>query len=297
MIKNIIKALRLPFVGASILPFIFGSFICRQNFNLTGFFSGLIAVFSTHLSANLINDYFDSKSGADWQDKNLYKYFGGSKLIQQYVFTEKFYLRLAIIFAIASLLSVVVLSLTLKSFFAISVYIIILLLGWLYSANPIAFAYRGFGEVIIFLLFGPALVMGGYFIQTKIFPDVKSFLLSLPFGLFTAAILFANEVPDFNDDKKVGKNTWAVMIGSRNSFLLYVLLECLAFLAIGVNIMAGFLRYWAVFIFIFLIPAYRAAKIIKNCYNSKFSLLQSSKLTIIVQACVSICLILVLFLN
>ncbi|MFA5096893.1 MAG: hypothetical protein WC478_06095, partial [Candidatus Omnitrophota bacterium] len=83
MTKKIIRALRLPFISASILPFVFGSLIARQDFNMLGFTLGLLAVIFTHLSANLINDYFDSKSGVDWRDGNFYGFFGGSKLIQE----------------------------------------------------------------------------------------------------------------------------------------------------------------------------------------------------------------------
>jgi 1,4-dihydroxy-2-naphthoate octaprenyltransferase len=56
-----IRALRLPFIVVSILPFIYGSLIERRGFNYGGFLLGLSAVISTHLSANLINDYADSR--------------------------------------------------------------------------------------------------------------------------------------------------------------------------------------------------------------------------------------------
>ena len=81
MLKNIIRALRLPFLSASILPFVFGSLVVRKQFNLPAFILGLMAAAFTHLSANLINDYADSKSGVDWQDKRFFGFFGGSKLI------------------------------------------------------------------------------------------------------------------------------------------------------------------------------------------------------------------------
>jgi len=100
MIKNIIRAFRLPFLSASILPFIFGSLIKRGNFNLVGFLLGLVAASTTHLSANLLNDYADAKSGVDWRDRNFYKFFGGSKLIQEKVLSESFYLCAAVIFAL-----------------------------------------------------------------------------------------------------------------------------------------------------------------------------------------------------
>jgi len=293
MLKNLIEAFRLPFVGASALPFIFGSIINREKFNFAGFIFGLVAVIATHISANLINDYADSRSGADWQDKNSYKFFGGSKLIQQNIFSERFYLRMAVIFAVISAFSVLLLSLVMKSFLVVLIYSVVIALSWFYSVNPVKLSYRRVGEFVLFLLFGPVLVMGGYFIQTRIFPDLKSFLLSLPFGFFTTAILFANEIPDFTEDRNVGKNNWVSLIGVDKSFLFYCLLIGLGFSSIIINVFAAFLSPWACLTLILIIPAYSAARIIKNYYDSKFKLIQSSKLTIGIQTFVSICLILV----
>jgi len=297
MLKNLIEAFRLPFVGASVLPFIFGSVICRKNFTFPGFIFGLFAVIATHISANLINDYADSKSGADWQDKNSYKFFGGSKLIQQNIFSERFYLKAAIFFAVISVFSVLLLSLAMKSFLVVFVYGIVIILSWFYSVGPVKLSYRRVGEAAIFLLFGPVLVMGGYFIQTRVFPDLKSFLLSVPFGFFTTAILFANEVPDFTEDRNVGKNNWVSLIGAENSFLFYCLLIGSGFLFILINVFMGFLSPFACLTLVFIIPAYSAARIIRNYHDSKFRLIQSSKLTIVVQTFVSICLIAVALLS
>jgi len=297
MLKNLIEAFRLPFVGASVLPFIFGSVICRKNFTFPGFIFGLLAVIATHISANLINDYADSKSGADWQDKNSYKFFGGSKLIQQNIFSERFYLKAAILFAVISAFSVLLLSLVIESFLVVSIYGIVIILSWFYSVSPVKLSYRRVGEVAIFLLFGPVLVMGGYFIQTRVFPDLKSFLLSVPFGFFTTAILFANEVPDFPEDSNVGKNNWVSLIGAENSFLFYCLLVGSGFLFILINVFIGFLNPFACLTLVFIIPAYSAARIIRNYHDSKFRLIQSSKLTIVIQTFVSICLIAVALLS
>lgn len=291
MVKNIIRALRLPFIAASALPFIFGSLIKRQNFNILTFLLGLIAVIATHLSANLINDYADSKSRADWQDKNFYKFFGGSKLIQENIFSEKFYLKAAIFFAVISGLAVIMLCAILNNLKIFGLYLAILFLGWSYSEKPLRFSYHRCGEIIIFILFGPALVMGGYFIQTKIFPDFESLLLSFPFGFLITAVLFANEVPDFLDDTKVGKFTWVSLTGQK-AFILYSLLMFLAFFTIGLGVIFKYLNPIAVFSFVFILLAIRAAKILKGCFGDKIKLIESSRLTITVQTFVSIILIL-----
>lgn len=285
------RALRLAFIPGSILPFILGSLLARHNFNILNFFLGLIAVASTHLSANLINDYADSRSGSDWQDKRFYNFFGGSKLIQEGVLPEKFYFNSAALFALTAIISVLLLALTLKSLSVIGYFAVILFLSWSYSHKPLQLAYHRLGEPVVFVLFGPALVMGGYFIQTQVFPELRSFMVSLPVGFLITAILFANEIPDYPQDKSCGKLTWVSFLGQGNSYIIYALLMSCAFISIAVNISMGYLSAASLLSFIFILPALKATAILKKS-GSKTGFIQSSKLTILIHSCVSAVLIL-----
>jgi 1,4-dihydroxy-2-naphthoate octaprenyltransferase len=133
--------------------------------------------------------------------------------------------------------------------------------------------------------------MGGYFIQTGIFPDQKSFLLSLPFGLLTTAILFANEVPDYPVDERSAKFTWVSIVKPKRAYLLYSLLMVLAFLALLLNILSGYLKLQAALSLVFMALAVRAAIILKRYPDDKVRLIESSKLTIATQTLVSLGLI------
>lgn len=291
MIKNIVRALRLPFITASMLPFIFGSLIDRAQFSWLKFILGLVAVIAMHLFANLINDYADSKSGADWQDKKFYGFFGGSKLIQEGVLSEKFYLSLAIIFAFISIGAVAGLMFLINDVRVVVLFVVIIVLSFSYSAKPLQLSYRKVGEVIIFLLFGPALVMGGYFIQTGIFPDVKSFVLSVPFGLMVTAILFVNEIPDFGPDKRAGKLTWVSLIGPGKAFIIYGIIMLLAFFTISLNISFGYLRPIAAISLILILAVIKVSKILMDSYEDKRYLIKTSKITIAIHTWVSLILI------
>jgi 1,4-dihydroxy-2-naphthoate octaprenyltransferase len=208
------------------------------------------------------------------------------------VFSQNFYLGAAIFFVLVSAFSVILLWLNVKRISVIVFYLAIIILSWQYSSRPLRFSYRKLGEIIIFLLFGPALVMGGYYIQTKIFPNFKSFLMSLPFGFLTTAILFANEIPDFADDIKVGKRTWVNICGPKYSFLLYYLLILCAFISILACVLRKYLSPFACFSFIPILFAVKAANILYRFSNDKSRLIESSKLTIAIHTLVSIILIL-----
>jgi len=287
-----IRALRLPFIAASILPFIAGSLIAKENFQYLPFLLGLLAVASTHLGANLINDYADSKSGVDWKDRKFYGLFGGSKLIQEGILSEQSYLMMAIFYFLLALASIISLSILFKSTAIYGYFLVIGLLAFCYSHKPLQLSYHRMGEFIIFLLFGPALVMGGYYIQTQNFPTPEGFLLSLPFGFFTMAILFANEIPDYDTDRATGKMNWVSIVGKEKAYRIYEVIMVCGFVSIAGNIYLGYLHFVSILSFILIFMVFKATRIMKNDFADKEKLLASSMLTIQIQTLVSIVLIL-----
>ncbi|MEI6631181.1 MAG: prenyltransferase [bacterium] len=286
----LVRALRLPFVSASLLPFLLGSLINKNAFHFSAFFLGLASVVCTHLGANLLNDYADSRSGVDWQDGKFYGFFGGSKLIQQGVFTERFYLGLGVLFFALSVACVIALSFLLRDLRAAGFYSVIIFLGITYSHKPLQLSYHYLGELVIFLLFGPALVMGGYFLQTGIFPHIKSLLVSLPMGLLVFGILFANEVPDYPQDKKCAKFNLVSLLGPERAYLFYLLINVAAFFSIALNINRGYFSRWAYLSFLFIPLVLRAGFVLKGS-QEKIRLVESSKIAIATHIFVSIVLI------
>lgn len=278
-----VRALRLPFITASIIPFLAGTLLQTDSLNYFRLILGLVAVAATHLGANLINDYADSKSGADWQDKKFYGFFGGSKLIQENIFSEQFYLRAAqSLFAIACL-AVIGLSILGADLKIIGLFLLILFLGVSYSYGPLKFSYRCLGEIIVFILFGPAVVMGAYFIQTNIFPTVEGFLLSLPFAFLITGILIANEVPDLREDIKAVKFNLIGVVGVKKAYMLYYGVMGLGLGFVLVNIFINTLSFVSLSVFLLLPLIGKAGGILKNSYADKTKLVNSSKLTIIAQ--------------
>ncbi|MDD5356516.1 MAG: prenyltransferase, partial [Candidatus Omnitrophica bacterium] len=142
----------------------------------------------------------------------------------------------------------------------------------------------------------PALVMGGYFIQTGIFPDLRSFVLSLSFGLFTSTILFANEVPDFAEDKKSGKNNLVSVCGVEKAYLGYYMLIASGLLSIFAALALGYLGIVSILSLLIIFPAIKTGKILKNYYSDKLKLISSSKITINIQMLSGMILILSLWL-
>ena len=95
-------------------------------------------------------------------------------------------------------------------------------IAWGYTAPPLSLAYRGWGELVLFIAFGPLLVLGGYYLQSVNFSGAAA-VLSLAPGFLIAALLMANEIADAGDDARAGKKNLAVRWGpSRAGVLIAV---------------------------------------------------------------------------
>ena len=277
------RAFRLPFLGTSLLPFAAGSAFQVDHIAIVPLSLGLAVVGLTHISANLINDYADSRSGVDWKDSTYYGLFGGSKLIQAGVLGEPLYLRAEVASAVAAVAGVGSLT-VLSGLWMTPVYFAaVLALAWAYSCPPFRLSYHRLGELTILLLFGPALVMGGHYLQTGAFPARDSFRFSLPFGLLTAGILIVNEVPDHDDDVSAGKFTLVTLVGKRRTGFLYGLTAGAALAMAVWNHQLPGLSKLTLSVVLAAVPAAGAAVILARCPCQKSRLLNASRLAIVTQ--------------
>jgi 1,4-dihydroxy-2-naphthoate phytyltransferase len=89
-------------------------------------------------------------------------------------------------------------------------------LGWFYTAPPLSIAYRGAGEPVIFLLFGPLAGLGTFYVQTG-FVSAAAALLSCAVGVLAMTILFLHHFPQHAADKKHGKRTPIVRLGPKSA--------------------------------------------------------------------------------
>jgi 1,4-dihydroxy-2-naphthoate phytyltransferase len=89
-------------------------------------------------------------------------------------------------------------------------------LGWFYTAPPLSIAYRGAGEPVIFLLFGPLAGLGTYYVQTG-GVNPAAVLLSCAVGVLAMTILYLHHFPQHAADAKHGKKTPIVRLGPRTA--------------------------------------------------------------------------------
>jgi len=101
--------------------------------------------------------------------------------------------------------------------------------AWFYTGGRRPYGYRALGELAVFLFFGPVAVLGTQYVQTGRVDGI-AIGCSVAVGAFSAAILVANNLRDIPTDLEAGKRTLAVLLGDKDTRLLYLALVAVPFL-------------------------------------------------------------------
>jgi 1,4-dihydroxy-2-naphthoate octaprenyltransferase len=259
-------------IGLAIAAFA-GATIDTTAATLTMFFALL-----AHAGANVINDYYDSKSGCD--DANLERVFpftGGSRFIQNGVLSQQATGR----FGYALLAAVVPAGLWLTAHSApglIWIGLAGLLVGWSYSAPPLRLQSRGLGEFGItagWLL----VVVGSDFVQRRYF-DMAPVAAGLGFALLVANVLYINQFPDVRADALAGKRTLVVRLGVAKARWGYATIALLCYGWLLAMILAGRLPPAAAISLLAAVVSISAMKVLWNHADQPLALAPAIKLTI-----------------
>lgn len=214
-------------------------------FDIWLFLLTLVGAVCVHGATNLINDYFDYKSGVDrpGAPTTLYR---PHPLVEGLI-SPRGVLGVSLgLYGIAALIGLYLI--LLKGLGLLWFILIGALASFFYTASPIKYKYIALGELSVFLMWGPLMVGGTYFVQ-KSSLSPEAVLISLPFGLLVALVLLANNIRDINYDGSVGIKTVATLLGQRNTLYLYQGLIILAYLAVIILIAVKILSPWGLLVF------------------------------------------------
>jgi 1,4-dihydroxy-2-naphthoate polyprenyltransferase len=173
-----------------------------------------------HLGGNLLNDYFDFLNHVDRRthDDDLRP---GRLLVHRQLLPRDV---LAEAGACLALALVAAAYLTWRCGAGIAWFGLAGLTGaYVYTGPPLKLKYRALGEAVIFLVFGPLLMLGAAWAQTGQL-ELAAFLASLPVGLATTAILVGNNVRDREEDLQAGIRTIGSFAGGKAARAAYLAL-------------------------------------------------------------------------
>ena len=192
-----------------------------------------VGLLLAHISVNVLNDYFDYKSGIDLATKRT-PFSGGSGILPAALLKPRqvFWLGLG------SFLLVI----------PIGVYFIIirgwLLLPLLLIAAICILLYTPFILKLRWPEWAPGLGMGAlpilgvYFVQTGAY-TLPAVVAAIPSGILVHNLLLLNEFPDVEADKKASRKTLPIAIGKTRAGIVYSVLTIIVYLWIISGVAVG----------------------------------------------------------
>lgn len=206
---------RIKTLPAAISPVLIGTSYAEQITWINAALALIVALF-LQIAVNYANDYSDGIKGTD-QNRIGPIRLVASGLASAVAVRNAAYISFLIAAIAGSILS-----------FNISMWLFIIggisiLAAWGYTGGKKPYGYIGFGELSVFVFFGLVATIGSYYIQSEEL-NWQIFLLSIPVGCLSCAVLVINNLRDLSNDKLVGKRTLAVLLGDKKTRNFYIIL-------------------------------------------------------------------------
>lgn len=217
-------------------------------------------LFIAHGANNLLNDYTDFSRGLD-QGNYFRTQYGVHPLVQKF-WDKSTQIRWFIVSGfLATLAGIWALFYTDFSPITIGLFAFgsVVLLAYTYP-----FKYWGLGELMIFLIWGPIMIAGVYFVMSGVW-NWNVVLAGIPYGLGVVSINMAKHIDKLEDDKSRGVGTFPVRVGEAVArrvdqfaiIMIYVVIAYLVFVP----------RYFTpvlLIIFLAVKHAWNAVKVLNN---------------------------------
>ena len=176
----------------------------------------IVGLVVAHAANNMINDYFDLEGGVDTDDY-VRALYAPHPILSGWV--TKRQLAAAILLVNAIDLAIMLVLTAARGPLVIAFALAGLFISVFYVAPPIRLKHIGLGEPGVFLVWGPLMVVGTFFVATGAIPGWV-WVASLPYAILVTTVLFGKHIDKIEADTRKGVRTLPVILGERRARLL-----------------------------------------------------------------------------
>jgi 1,4-dihydroxy-2-naphthoate polyprenyltransferase len=219
---------------ASTVPVATAAALAALNglFSWPFFLAALLGALLLHIGTNVVNEIYDVRKGID----SITSPRASHALLKGRLTEREAFLLAGLACAGAAAIG---LWLILARGWPVAAFGLLGLVGGVgYTAPPFQYKYRALGLPLVFLLMGPLMVVGAYYVITGAF-GWSALVASLPVGLLVGAILHGNEWRDISDDARAGIRTFSILAGRRAAHAGYLSLVVGAYIALALAVAFG----------------------------------------------------------
>jgi 1,4-dihydroxy-2-naphthoate octaprenyltransferase len=185
------------------------------HFNIGYALLAFVGLLLAHVSVNVLNDWFDYRSGVDKKTQRT-PFSGGSGILPAKMMTTRqvFFFGLGALILIVPLGVYFVLAsgLSLLPLLLVGAICIVTYTPWILKTRSPEWA-AGLG-------LGTLPILGTYFVQSSAY-TVPALIASIPSGFLVYNLLLLNEFPDVEADKTAGRRTLPITEGRRRAAIVY----------------------------------------------------------------------------
>jgi 1,4-dihydroxy-2-naphthoate octaprenyltransferase len=233
---------RLPFHSVGVLPFLLGGLLAWR---LTATFDwavlgwGTVGVILVMLATYFAGEYWDVEEDALSARLGPSRFAGGSQIILRGLLPRHAPLRASLVSLVLAVVVALVLQVGYRTGpWTVPFCLLGLLGGFFYSARPVRWVSRGWGELWIAFCYGWLPVAVGCYLQMGEIPPLVHWL-SLPIGLTILNVILLNEFPDHAADAAAGKANLLVRLGPEWGATLYALVAAASWATVALSIRRG----------------------------------------------------------
>jgi 1,4-dihydroxy-2-naphthoate polyprenyltransferase len=227
------------------------------RFDAVAFLLVLIGFVTAHAISNLSNDYFGYRRGHDTPDSPRLRYTI-HPIASGVLDARSLLAGLGILAAVGAV--IIAYFWTTRGPVALGFAAAGLLLMYLYDAAPTPLKAVGMGEIAAFLVWGPLMVGGGYFVITGRL-SAPAFWASIPYGLGVMSILVGKHIDQAEFDRAHGQRTLPVVLGDRRARALNRAVIVAMYAVVAILIAAREITPFAALVAVALARAVRALRV------------------------------------
>ena len=213
---------RPQYFASTVLPVVLGTLLAIDSghpFRPLPTAVALGGLLALHAATNAINVYFDFVNGTDVVNRNRTPFNGGTGILPSGRMSPGEVRSGALLLFALGGLSGLYLGAEV-AWGLLALFLLGAAMGYLYVQPTINLSRNGLGELACGAAFGPLMGLAGFMVQSGEFAW-EAVIVPLPLGLLLGAILWANQIPDYEADMATGKTNWVVRLGKERSSKAY----------------------------------------------------------------------------
>jgi 1,4-dihydroxy-2-naphthoate octaprenyltransferase len=225
---------RFQFLPLTVIMVSLGTAIAAHEgyFHFGHFLLAMVGSLLVHMTVNVINDYHDYVDGIDLNTQRT-PFSGGSGVLPLDLLKP----RQAFWFGTICLLIAMMIGFYFVMVKGWLLFPLLLLAGFSAYFYNVYLSKWHIGEIFAGLCFGPLLVLGSYYVQAGRY-SWETLVASLAPGILTSNLLFLNEFPDWEADRKGGRRHFVISLGKKDASYLFVALLTASYLCIIAGVLS-----------------------------------------------------------